>query len=105
LTKEDLILKLSPYGVKSLTSINRLLREQGLPAKYLTPRKIFFNEAEIDVWLSRRNEGVSKANTTRMKILRAQRKARKDTKKEGEIPQKLGIPLSVEAKPFKKAEA
>jgi hypothetical protein len=102
LTKEAVLLKLSPYGVKSLTELNRLIREQGLPKKPLTPRKVFFDETEIDVWLSRRNEGVVKTNTTRMKILRAQRKVRKDIKGEA---QKAGIPLSVEKTPFKKAEA
>jgi hypothetical protein len=77
LNKEDLLLKLSPYGVKSITELNRIIREQGLPKKSLTPRKVFFDEAEVDMWLARRNENVAQANIDRIKIQRAQRKARK----------------------------
>jgi hypothetical protein len=47
LTKEDLILKLTPYGYKSVSSINRLIREQGLPAKYFSPRKIFLMRRKL----------------------------------------------------------
>jgi hypothetical protein len=62
LTKEDLILKLNPLGVKTLAGINGLIRDQGLPAKYLTARKVFFDEAEIDIWLKGRTFQVVQTN-------------------------------------------
>jgi hypothetical protein len=96
LTKEDLILKLTPYGFKSVASINRLIREQGLPAKYSTPRKVFFDEGEIDTWLARRNDTLAKANATHAKVLRAQReKRRKETL---EASAKGGLTLEASAK-------
>jgi hypothetical protein len=84
LTKETLLLKLTPYGVKSAAELNRIIREQGLPKKPIIPRKVFFDEAEIDVWLSRRNENVAKANIAHVKLLRAQRKARKEKAQKAE---------------------
>jgi hypothetical protein len=102
LTKEAVLLKLSPYGVKSLAELNRLIREQGLPTRYITPRKPFWDETEIDVWLSRRNENVAKANINHVKLLRIQRKKRKDEK---EKAQKAGFPLAAEMKALKKTEA
>jgi hypothetical protein len=59
-----------------VASINRLIREQNLPAKYFTPRKVFFEEGEVDTWLSRRNFGVAKSNATHAKALRVQRQKR-----------------------------
>ncbi|MDR2133548.1 MAG: hypothetical protein LBP27_00470 [Treponema sp.] len=108
LTKEDLILKLTPYGVKSAASINRLVREQGLPAKYLTPRKVFFEETEVDTWLSRRSLSVAQSNTTHTKIIRYQRKRRKgeNPAQDGEnSPISASASQSTEITPFKKQEA
>jgi hypothetical protein len=100
LTKEDLILKLTPYGVKSATSVNRLIREQGLPAKYLSPRKAFFEESEVDTWLSRRSLSVAQSNTTHIKILSKQRKKRRE-----EDPADLSMAETrTDLKAFKKAE-
>jgi hypothetical protein len=78
LSKEDLLLKLSPYGVKSVSGLNRLIREQHLPTKYISPRKVFFDEAEIEIWLSRRFEGTARANSAQAKAQQKQRKLRKE---------------------------
>jgi hypothetical protein len=61
-----------------MSTVKRLIREQGLPAKYLTPRIAFFDEGEVDTWLSRRNLDVAKANANHTQVLRAQRKRRKE---------------------------
>jgi hypothetical protein len=100
LTKEDLILKLTPYGYKSVASINRLIREQGLPAKYFTPRRVFFDEAEIEVWLSRRSFSVAKTNNDHIKVLRAQRRKRRESPETAAVAE-----IKAELKAFKKAEA
>jgi hypothetical protein len=108
LTKEDLILKLTPYGIKSAASVNRLVREQGLPAKYLTPRKVFFEETEVDTWLSRRSMSVAHSNTTHIKVIRYQRKKRKEGNpaQNGEkSPLVASASQPTEIKPFKKQEA
>jgi hypothetical protein len=77
LTKEDLLLKLAPFGIKKVAKINGLIREQGLPAKYFTPRNVYFEEAEIDTWMSKRTSEIVKANTDHTKALKTQRKKRK----------------------------
>jgi hypothetical protein len=103
LTKEGVILKLTPYGVSSWQGVSRLIREQGLPTKYLTPRKPFFEEEEIDKWLARRASGIVFSNTLHAKILRAQRKKRKG----GKTLQNGEKPLSAKTaqpNPFKKVE-
>jgi hypothetical protein len=113
LNKEDLLLKLSPYGVKSVASVNRLIREQGLPAKYLTPRRVFFDETEVDIWLSRRSLSVAKSNTTHTKVLKYQRKRREEenSAQNGENSPESALPASASAshsgeiKPFKRQEA
>jgi hypothetical protein len=60
--------------VKSITELNCIIREQGLLKKSLTPRKVFFDEAEVDMRLARRNENVAQANIDHIKLLRTQRK-------------------------------
>jgi predicted DNA-binding transcriptional regulator AlpA len=101
LNKEDLLLKLGPFGVKSVSSLNRLIREQRLPAKYISARKVFFDDAEIDIWLSRRYENVVKSNAAQVKVTRQQRKTRKNA----ETPQTADAALSAEVKAFKAKEA
>jgi hypothetical protein len=85
LNREGALLKLAPFGVKSVSGLNRLIREQGLPAKYMSPRKVFFDENDIDLWLARRHEVTAKANSNQVKILEYQRKKRNENKppKEG----------------------
>jgi hypothetical protein len=78
LNKESLLIKLSPFGIHSLASLNRLIREQDLPTKYISPRKVFFDENEVDTWLSRRYEGVVKANTLKAKTAKQQRQTRRE---------------------------
>jgi hypothetical protein len=109
LNKEDLLLKLTPYGVKSVAAVNRLIREQGLPTKYLTPRRVFFDEAEVDAWLSRRSLSVAKSNTTHAKVLKYQRKRREEenSAQNGENSSPAAppaAPLPPEIKPFKRQE-
>jgi len=77
LTKEEALIKLSSFGVNSISSLNRLIREQGLPAKFISPRKKFFDEDEINTWLDRRHEVVARANATTAKVQEYQRKKRK----------------------------
>jgi hypothetical protein len=107
LTREDLILKLSPLGHKSWASVKRLIRDQGLPAKYLTPRKVFFEEGEVDTWLARRNDTLAKVNATHAKILAKQRETRR--KETLEASAQGGLTLETSAKggltAVKKAEA
>lgn len=80
LTKEDLIRKLEPFGIKTVSSINRLIREQNLPTMYITPRKPFWESSAIDIWISRRqNVNLAKANSIQAKIKREQRKKSKKT--------------------------
>jgi hypothetical protein len=52
LNKEDLLLKLAPFGVKSVSGLNRLIREQQLPVKsFLTMRKLIYGcPAVMKVW-------------------------------------------------------
>jgi hypothetical protein len=77
LSKEGLLLKLSPYGIKSILALDRARREQHLPTRFITPRKPFWVDEEVDVWLSRRFESVVKSNAAQAKVQRQQRKARK----------------------------
>jgi hypothetical protein len=117
LNKEGIILKLASYGVSDWQGVSRLKREQGLPTRYITPRKPFWDETEVDAWLGRRSEAVVKSNTTHRKLIKAQRKSRKaknTTQKSGhttvikafnEAEQKADSAQSVDAKSFKKAEA
>jgi hypothetical protein len=77
LTKEDLLHKLAPFGIKKVGKINGLIREQGLPAKYFSPRNVYFEEEEVDTWMSKRTSEIMKANTDHIKALRVQRKKRK----------------------------
>jgi hypothetical protein len=109
LNKEGLLAKLTPFGVSSMAALNRLIREQGLPLKPLTPRKVFFEEAEIDTWLASRSMGVAKANETRFKNLKEQRKQRKEEKK-AKAAEVAGRDYSraettADVKTFKKGEA
>jgi hypothetical protein len=85
LTKETLLQKLAPYGVSSWQGVSRLIREQGLPAKYLTPRKPFFDEGEVDVWFSRRASAIVPSDSIRAKTIRRKRKAGKKPSVDGEI--------------------
>jgi hypothetical protein len=78
LTKEDVLRKLSPLGIKTVASVNNLIREQGLPANYFTPRKVYFLEEEIDTWMAKRPKEVAKANIDHIKAVRTQRKKRKE---------------------------
>ena len=80
LTKNEVLVKLERFNVKSVSCLNRLIREQGLPACYISPRKVFFDEAEIDNWMAMRKEVVSRANATQVKIARYQRTRRKEAK-------------------------
>jgi hypothetical protein len=108
LSKEDLVLKLSPFGVKSLASIKILIKEQGLPAKYLTPRKVFFDEADVDIWIARRNESLAIVNNTHAKVIKAQREKRnkeKNKDKKGNSETAVVTEFKAEAKATKKAEA
>jgi hypothetical protein len=108
LNKEDLIRKLSPYGIKSVQAINRLIREQGLPTKYFSPRKMFFEEGEVDTWLLRRSLSIALSNTTHTKVIKAQRKRRKDATPQDETlatQAAKAAPAAPEIKPFKKQEA
>ena len=110
LNREGALLKLAQFGVKSISGLNRLIREQGLPARYISPRKVFFDENEIDLWLAGRHEVIARANTTQIKILDYQRKKRREggAQKEGE--QGVVLPYSAKAKqaeikPFMAKEA
>jgi hypothetical protein len=94
LSREDLVLKLSPYGVKSISCVNRLVREQGLPAKYLTPRKPFFIESEVDSWLVRRFLSHARANAKHAKFTAAE-KARRNKEKKAQLANNaLSAPIS-----------
>jgi len=79
LTKAEALLKLSPFGVKSVSGLRRLIREQGLPARYISPRKVFFEEREIDQWLGMRHEVVANVYATSVKGIEYQREKRKMT--------------------------
>jgi len=80
LNREGALLKLASFGVKSVSGLNRLIREQGLPARYISPRKVFFDENDIDYWLAGRHEVIARANSTQVKILEYQRGRRKTNK-------------------------
>jgi len=111
LTKAEALLKLAPFGVKSLSGLNRLIRDQELPAKYLSPRKVFFDENDIDIWLGRRHKVVAKANATQVKVIEYQRKKRRKEKEDAELGGGVAeITLSTkhkqtEAKPIMAKEA
>ena len=110
LNREGALLKLAPFGVKSLSGLNRLIREQGLPANYISPRKVFFDENDIDLWLARRKEVVAKAYSTQAKIIEYQRKKRNGSKlpKDGEASGVLSFSSKAkqtEAKPVMAKEA
>jgi hypothetical protein len=96
LTKETLLQKLAPYGVSSWQGVSRLIREQGLPTKYLTLRKPFFDEKEVDVWVSMRGSGNVPSSTLRTKPVQHKRKGEKDGTAES--------PIGAELKAFRKIE-
>jgi len=99
LNKAEALLKLSSFGVKSVSGLNRLIREQGLPAKYISPRKVFFDENDIDLWLARRHEVVARAYSTTAKVLEYQRKKRKKDKTDSENGREVApITLSTKSK-------
>jgi hypothetical protein len=99
LTKSDLILKFSPYGVKTIPAINRLIREQGLPAKRFSAHKVFFEEEEINNWLGNGSLAVPvKRITTKRK--RAKGKVVKEV---AELREQLKAVKKAEA--IRKAEA
>ncbi|MDR1931062.1 MAG: hypothetical protein LBQ44_10610 [Treponema sp.] len=104
LNKESLLIKLGPFGVRSVASLNRLIREQHLPAKYISARKVFFDEAEVEVWMSRRYESVVKSNATQVKSAKQQRKLRRESEIEGKSAPAPVTPVS-EITPFKAKEA
>jgi hypothetical protein len=81
LDKAGILQKLSFYGVRSLAEVNRLSREQGLPTEYISPRKPFWVEEKVDIWLNWRNKTLVKDNTLHAKTLATQRKERKKAAK------------------------
>lgn len=101
LTKSEVIEKLTPYGITTETSLARLIREQGLPVKRITPRKLFFEEDDINLWLIRRNPDTAQRNTDRAKALAKMRKARK----EGKTANSIGTGDATETIPPKPKKA
>jgi hypothetical protein len=100
LNKQQVLNKLSPLGVNSLAEIGRLIRKQGLPAKYFSAHKVFFVEAEIDTWMAARS--VACTHTAETKIIKNQRKR---GRKEKSIEVKAEEELRAEIKSFNKAQA
>jgi hypothetical protein len=88
LDKAGIVQKLTPYGVSSWAGVARLIREQGLPAKYLTPRKPFFDENEVNLWLERRASGRVLSATIRSKIIKHKRKEKKEREAESKAETK-----------------
>ena len=82
LNKDELLTKLLPYGITTLASLNRLIREQRLPCKCTSPRKVFFDESDVDLWLSRRNPETAQANIKRAKEEATRRKIQRKLKAE-----------------------
>jgi hypothetical protein len=117
LTKAEALLKLSPFGVKSVSGLRRLIREQGLPARFISPRKVFFEESEIDQWLGMRHEVVANVYSASVKSIEYQKKRKKEKEDSekgrdliAEMGRDLGITLSnkpkqTEAKPIMAKEA
>jgi predicted DNA-binding transcriptional regulator AlpA len=101
LNKQDLVIKLAHFGVKSVNEIARLIKDQGLPAKYLSLRKVYFDEAEVEAWMSSRPFGLVKSNSARAKVIKAQRGKRKEENPETSA----AAEFKAEMKSFKKAEA
>jgi hypothetical protein len=101
LNKEGAIEKLKDYGVSNWQGVSRLIREQGLPVKYITPRKPFFVVEDLDKWIDRREKEAVFANALHTKILTKQRKARREAKKKDYS----GIAAPVDVKTFKKGDA
>jgi hypothetical protein len=81
LNKQDLVKKLKHIGVKTETEIAGLVIHQGLPANYLSPRKPYFLEAEIDAWLANRPKSLVQSNRNYQKILAKQRRKARKAKK------------------------
>jgi hypothetical protein len=85
LTKQDALNKLSPYGVKSLLEINRLIRKQGLPAHYISAHKVFFDEGEIDAWLAGRIFNQTHVHTAEIKAIKKRKRIRKAKSYEAQV--------------------
>jgi hypothetical protein len=77
LRKEDVLLKLAPFGVKSMATVRYLIKKEGLPAKYLTPKKIFFVDTEVESWMATRSLGLRYTASTAPKATKVIRKKRK----------------------------
>ena len=80
LNKQELFLKLQPFGLKTESGINRLIREQKLPARFMSPRKPFFVESEVDNWLDTRSLQQEREDKTRARTLRKAKKQRRIAK-------------------------
>jgi len=89
LTKAEALLKLAPFGVKSVSGLRRLIREQGLPARYISPRKVFFEASEIDEWLEMRHEVVANVYAASVKSIEYQREKRKKEKAAAELSREV----------------
>jgi predicted DNA-binding transcriptional regulator AlpA len=109
LNREEALQKLSHFGVKSVSGLNRLIREQGLPARYMSPRKVYFDENDIDLWMARKTETIVMANYTQAKIIEYQhrRKKRNENKppKEGAVFTASSKAKQAEIKPVMVKEA
>jgi hypothetical protein len=77
----------------------------GIPTKPLSVHKVVFDEAEVDTWISRRNEGIAKVNVARYKVLAAQRKERRKAKKAAAQGENIAAANPPEVKVFKPKEA
>ena len=56
LTLEGGLVLLRPYGISSMSALNRAIREQGVPIRAVSPRKRYFVETEVRTWISRRTK-------------------------------------------------
>jgi hypothetical protein len=77
LNKQDIVVKLAHIGVKSAMEVGGLIRYQGLPTNYLSPRKPYFLEAEVDAWLTVRPRGLVQSSRNFKKLWRNNGKRRK----------------------------
>jgi len=76
LSREELLAEFGRFNITP-KNLSRLIRVQGLPAKYISPRSAVFYRPDVILWLSRSNKDKAQANATKAKVSAKARKARK----------------------------